>query len=199
MVTPQTFIFIGKSGSGKGTQAVLLGDYLKSVDSRKVFNIETGTEFRKFINQPNYSASLAKEIQVLGERQPDFLAINMWGRSLIENLESDEHIMGDGFPRSAIEAVVLDTAFKFYKRDKPFIVYLDITHDSATDRLIKRGRADDHGEAIKNRLKFFEDDVRPAVEYYKANPSYHFLDIDGEPSIEEIHKNIIAEVEKRWR
>ena len=196
-MVPQTFIFIGKSGSGKGTQAALLKEYLNKVDSHKVFNIETGAEFRKFINQDNYSADMAKEIMALGRRQPDFLAINIWGRILVEGLGAEQHIMGDGFPRSRLEAMVLDTALKFYKMGKPFIIYLDITHDSAVDRLVKRGRADDKEEAIKNRLKFFEDDVLPAVEYYKDNSDYNFLDINGEPAIEEIHKNIVEEISKR--
>ncbi len=199
MNLPQTFIFIGKSGSGKGTQAALLAEYLSKNDSRRIFNIETGAEFRKFVNGSTYSANMAKSIQVAGERQPDFLAINMWGKLFIENLKEDEHIIADGCPRSRLEAMVLETAFRFYKRDKPFILYLDISHDSATDRLIKRGRSDDQKEAIKKRLKFFEDDVKPAVDFYAENFGYNFLDIDGEPSIEEIHKDIIKRLEDKWR
>ncbi len=198
-MNPQTFIFIGKSGCGKGTQAGLLQAYLERNDNRKIFNIETGAEFRKFINQPNFSAKMAKEIMAVGGRQPDFLAINMWGKNLIENLQDNEHIIGDGFPRSKMEAAILDTAFKFYKRDKPIIIYLDVTHDSVVDRLVKRGRADDHEEAIRNRLKFFEDDVKPAVDYYMGNPDYIFLHINGEPSIEEIHKDIMDKLEKKWK
>lgn len=199
MINAQTFIFIGKSGCGKGTQASLLAQYLNKNDSRKIFNIETGAEFRSFINQPSYSARLAKEIQIVGARQPDFLAINMWGKLFIDKLEEDEHIIADGCPRSKLEAMVLETAFKFYKRDKPIIIYLNVTHDSVRDRLLKRGRADDKEEAIKKRLKFFEDDVAPAVDFYAKNSEYNFLDIDGEPSIEEIHKDIISKLEKIWQ
>ena len=194
----QTFIFIGKSGSGKGTQASLLMDYLKRVDNRAIFNIETGKEFRGFINGETYSARMAKEILSKGLRQPDFLAINIWGQILIKNLEENEHIIGDGFPRSKTEAMVLDTAFKFYKRDKPIIIYMNVHNDSATDRLVKRGRADDQKEAIINRLKFYADDVLPAIEYYRENKEYIFLDINGEPSIEEIHADLIGKLEAIW-
>lgn len=199
MKNAQTFIFIGKSGCGKGTQAALLVEYLKKNDSRKIFNVETGAEFRNFINGTNYSARLAKEIQVAGLRQPDFLAINMWGKLFIQSLEEDEHIIADGCPRSKLEAMVLETAFKFYKREKPFIIYLDVTHNSVTERMLKRGRSDDKEEVIRKRLKFFEDDVKPAVDFYAENFGYNFLDIDGEPSIEEIHKDIIMQLEEKWR
>ncbi|MDO8493229.1 MAG: nucleoside monophosphate kinase [bacterium] len=199
MTNPQTFIFIGKSGCGKGTQAALLAEYLNKNHPRKIFNIETGAEFRKFINGTTYSAQMAKEIQVAGERQPDFLAINMWGQLFINSLEEGEHIIADGCPRSKLEAMVLETAFRFYKRDKPFIVYLDVSVDSVTDRLLKRGRADDQTEVIKKRLKFFEDDVRPAVDFYAENFGYNFLRIDGEPSIEEIHADLIKKLENVWQ
>jgi adenylate kinase len=195
----QTFIFIGKSGSGKGTQAALLADYLKKKSSNKIFNIETGAEFRKFINGTTYSAKMAKEIQVAGERQPDFLAINMWGQLFINTLEEGEHIIADGCPRSKLEAMILETAFRFYKRERPFIIFLNVTHDSVIDRLLKRGRSDDHDEAIKKRLKFFEDDVQPAVDFYAENFGYNFLHIDGEPSIEEIHTDIIKKLEGVWQ
>jgi adenylate kinase len=194
----QTFIFIGKSGSGKGTQASLLADYLKTKSSNKIFNIETGAEFRKFINGTTYSAKMAKEIQVAGDRQPDFLAINMWGQIFINTLEEGEHIIADGCPRSKLEAMVLETAFRFYKRERPFIIFLNVTHDSVVDRLLKRGRSDDHDEAIKKRLKFFEDDVQPAVDFYAENFGYNFLKIDGEPSIEEIHTDIVKKLEEAW-
>ena len=195
----QTFIFIGKSGSGKGTQASLLMDYLRKVDQRTIFNIETGKEFRSFINGDTYSAKMAKEILAQGLRQPDFLAINIWGQLLINNLKENEHVIGDGFPRSKNEAMILDTAFKFYKRGQPIIVYMNVNNDSATDRLVKRGRADDQKEAIINRLKFYEDDVKPAVEYYRENKDYIFLDVNGEPTIEEIHADLIKKLEEIWQ
>ena len=199
MKNAQTFIFIGKSGCGKGTQAALLAEYLKTKDTRKIFNIETGAEFRKFINGSTYSAKMAKDIQVAGERQPDFLAINMWGKLFIDTLEENEHIIADGCPRSKLEAMILETAFRFYKRDNPFIIYLDVSGDSVTDRLIKRGRSDDQSEVIKKRLKFFEDDVKPAVDFYAEKFGYNFLHIDGEPSIDEIHKDIIKRLEHTWQ
>ncbi|MBI3632599.1 MAG: nucleoside monophosphate kinase, partial [Candidatus Vogelbacteria bacterium] len=187
-----------KSGSGKGTQAALLMDYLKQNDSRQIFNIETGKEFRNFINQTTYTARSAKDILDVGGRQPDFLAINIWGKILMDNLEDNEHIIGDGFPRSRLEAEVLDTAFKFYKRAKPIIIYMNVENESVIDRLVKRGRADDKEDAIKNRLKFYADDVLPAIEYYRNNPGYTFLDINGEPAIKMIHKDLISKLESEW-
>lgn len=56
-MTPQTFIFFGPSGSGKGTQARLLIEYLEKKDpERKTVYIETGRRFRDFITEASYTA-----------------------------------------------------------------------------------------------------------------------------------------------
>ena len=44
----QAYLFYGKAGSGKGTQAVELKKTLES-EGRKVLYIETGELFRKFV------------------------------------------------------------------------------------------------------------------------------------------------------
>ena len=52
----QTFIFIGRSGCGKGTQVALLQKYIKTQDyKRPILYIETGERFRQFIKEPSLS------------------------------------------------------------------------------------------------------------------------------------------------
>jgi len=36
--------------------------------------------------------------------------------------------------------------------------------------------------------------VAPAVEYYRTNPSYKFLKIDGERPIEAIHADVVKQL-----
>ena len=51
----QTFIFIGRSGCGKGTQVTLLQEHFKKQDhKRHIFYIETGERFRQFIRSIVY-------------------------------------------------------------------------------------------------------------------------------------------------
>ena len=49
----QTFIFIGRSGCGKGTQVTLLQEHIKKQDHKRhiLFYIETGERFRQFIKE----------------------------------------------------------------------------------------------------------------------------------------------------
>ncbi|OIO33199.1 MAG: hypothetical protein COZ49_00495 [Candidatus Yonathbacteria bacterium CG_4_10_14_3_um_filter_47_65] len=192
----KTFIFIGTSGCGKGTQAKLLRAYLEKNDHGiEIFYLQTGSHFREFIKGDTYTQKLANEIMEDGEREPDFLAVWIWSEAFIKNIENKEHFIIDGTPRSLNEAVVLDTAIRFYKRGKPYVVFINTSREWARERLRGRGRADDKEESdVENRLNFFETDVMPAVEYYRQNPDYIFLEINGEQSIEDVHHDIAAKL-----
>ncbi len=190
----KTLIFIGRSGCGKGTQADILKKYIKENDKngRDVFYLETGAEFRKFIKKDGFTNELSKKIYSDGGRQPDFLAIHIWAHSFIESLSGDKHIFVDGTPRSLNEAKVLDSAIKFYNRQNTTIIYLNVSEQLSMDRLHGRGRIDDKSDKlIKRRFEWFKTDVIPAIEYYKKNPDYKFLEIDGEQPVEKISQEII--------
>ena len=103
----QAYIFIGRSGCGKGTQVKLFIDQLKQ-QGRSVFNFETGSKFREFIQGKTYSSQLAKKINDGGELQPMFLALSLWSTALIENLKENEDLLLDGTPRKKDQADVLE-------------------------------------------------------------------------------------------
>ena len=188
---PQNFIFIGMSGCGKGTQAKLLGEYLKKVDpKREVFFLETGAEFRRFIQGEGYTQRLSKKIYDEGGSQPEFLSVYMWSHLIAENFKEDEHLIVDGTPRRFHEAGALDSAFDFYSREKPYFIFLNIGKEWATERLTGRGRDDDNQDDIKARLNWYETDVVPAINFYRNNPKYNFLEINGEQTIEKVHQDI---------
>lgn len=191
---PQTFIFIGRSGCGKGTQAKLLIDYLKSNSSNPVFYLESGEKFREFISSSSYTAKLAREIAQKGGLQPAFLAIHIWSHLMIEQMEAEKHVVIDGSPRKLDEAKILGEALAFYNR-KPTVIYMNVSRIWAEDKLVKRGRADDKTkEEIKKRLDWFETDVAPTISYLKESPFYNFIEINGEPSIEEVHAQILSKL-----
>jgi adenylate kinase len=190
----ETYIFIGKSGSGKGTQAEMLKKYLESKGG-KVFYLESGAKFRDFVSQSGYTANLSAAVMWRGELQPAFLAIHIWSHIMIEQMDEAKHLMIDGTPRKLDEAKILDEALKFYKRKDPKIINVNVSDKWATDRLAGRGRADDKSLAdIKKRLAWFDTDVMPAVEYYKNNPDYNYLEINGEQTVEEVHREILNKI-----
>jgi len=189
----QAYIFIGRSGCGKGTQAKLLIDELIK-QKRTIFNLETGDKFREFIRRENYSSNLAKEIGEKGGLQPEFLAVLMWANSMTELVTGDEDFVLDGAPRKLLEAKILDSAFQFYKFVKPVVIFVNVSRQWSEERLLSRGRDDDASQEIKRRLDWYETDVEPVLSWYRSNSDYLFLDINGEQTIEEVHQEIIEKL-----
>jgi len=191
-MAPKTFIFIGRSGSGKGTQARLLQEYIRDIDpDSHLLYIETGAKFREFLKEDTYTTKLSQEIYERGDLQPDFLAIRIWSEILRNEFKGDEHLIFDGTPRQIREAHVLESALEFYKRNDIYIVYPNVSREWSEKRLVSRGRKDDQDmNDIKKRLDWYDDKVAPVIEYYRANPRYKFLDIKGEQTIEEVHEEI---------
>lgn len=194
----ETFIFIGASGSGKGTQVKLLKEQLRKKTDTPIFYLQTGQYFREFVKGESYAAHIARDANKNGARQPDFLAMWLWSDIFVKNLTGEEHLIIDGSPRSLNEAQNLDIAMKFFKRIQPIVIYLKVSRKWSFNHLMERaeheGRNDDTPESINRRLDWFERDVVPAINYYRRDRDYDYVEISGERSIEEVHQEIMANV-----
>lgn len=192
---PQTFIFFGPSGCGKGTQAKLLMDEIKKKDpERNIAYIETGQKFREIAQGDSLTANKIKEIMQKGGLMPVFLPIRIWAEYLMENITGNEHIFMDGMARRLVEANVLDSALKFYERKNLTIVSFEVSDEWAKKLMKGRGRADDTEEEMNKRLAWYKENTVPAIEYFKNDPDYKFIAIDGEHTIEEVHRDVMEKV-----
>jgi len=191
--SPKAFIFFGKSGSGKGTQANMLIDFLKEDNPEyKVLYTETGALLREYAGiENNYSASIIKNVLDEGGLLQEFVPITLWGNYLLKNVTGKEHLVFDGVSRREPEAPVLASAMKFYGIKNPNVIFINVGDAWATQRLLERARFDDDKSAINERLAWFEKDVMPAVSYFKKSPDFTFHDINGEQSIDEVHNTIL--------
>jgi len=194
-MSPQTFIFIGQSGCGKGTQAELLKKVIQEkYPQDEIFHLETGPNFRNFVLGEKYSSKLAKNISDKGDLQPAFLAVYFWADVLLNNLKENEHIIFDGICRRLEEVEVFTTAMEFYNR-KPTVIYIDVSRKWSEERLLGRGRLDDKNiDQLRGRLDWFEKDTITVIEYFKKNERYTTFLINGEQTIEEVHREIIRKL-----
>ncbi len=193
---PQTFIFFGRSGSGKGTQASLLKEYLEKTDpKRKALYVETGAKFREFMAKNNYSSGLVKATIDSGRLLPAFLPVWLWTDFFINNLTGAEHMVLDGLSRRVIEGPVLDSAMHFYNRESPFVIVINTSEDWARERLLARGRGDDSAPDINRRLAWYKSDVEPTLEFFKNNSYYKYIEINGEQTIEGVSKELMSKLE----
>lgn len=192
----QTVVFFGSSGSGKGTQAKKLIAYLQENDSKRTtLYIETGQQFREFIaDSASYTSQLTANVIDEGGLLPVFLPIWIWTNHLIENYNGTEHLVLDGLARREMEAPVLDSALRFYRRENSHVVYLKTSRDWATERLLERDRDDDSEENIRRRIDWFYENTLPSVNFFRNKVEYDFHEINGEQSIEEVHRDIVNAV-----
>jgi adenylate kinase len=192
MNNPQTFMFFGTVGSGKGTQAELLKNYLidKKISSDVVY-VCTGVEYRKLIESGNYTGTIAKTSIEKGELQPDFLTSGLFTNALVSSMKENSALIADGFPRTILQSEVFEKAMDFYARNDIHIIYIELDKEEASKRMMFRGRADDTPEGIARRFDEYANNVIPSMNYFKDKPGYEIHVIDGKQSIEKVHGDII--------
>jgi adenylate kinase len=186
----KVFVFFGRSGCGKGTQAKLLADYLKS-KGRSVLYIETGSAFRELMKGESLTSKNVQNILKDGHLIPVFLPIWIWTDFMVKNFTGQEDMILDGVCRRKDEAEALDSALDFYGIEKPNIIVMNVSKKWSFERMMARKRADDTPEKIQNRLSWYEQDVLPSIEYFKNKSGYSFIEVNGEQSIENVQKDII--------
>lgn len=189
----KAFVFFGRSGCGKGTQAKLLSNFLK-VKGREVLYVETGSALREFSKKGDLTGKNILDILKDGHLIPVFIPIWIWTDFIMKNYTGNEDMVLDGVCRRKEESVALDSAFDFYKIEKPNIILMNVSKEWSYNRMIERKRADDIPEKIQNRLNWYERDVIPSIEYFKNKPEFNFIEINGEQSIEDVHKEIIKKL-----
>jgi len=196
VIPPLAFIFYGRSGSGKGTQARLLKEYLESHTGRQVLYVETGNGFRDLAMKDRLTSRLVKQVMTEGGLMPEFLPIWVWANALVKKFTGEEHLILDGLARRVDEVPILDSALRFFGFGQPYIVYLNVPRERAFAMLKGRGRPDDTEASINERLDWFEQNVQFALERLSSMPNYRLLDVDGTKSIEEVHKEIVGRIEE---
>jgi len=191
---PMAFIFIGRSGGGKGTQVELFKNELSKKDGKKILHVESGSLLREFMKGNSYTQIRLKKIIDSGGLVPESIIISLWSQYLKDNFTGNENILFDGTPRKFREAVVLDDALKFYDFEKYYIININVSREWATKRLLARQRKDDMKAAIDKRMDWFDTEVMQSINYFRNNECCHFIEVNGEQTIDEVHNEIMSKV-----
>ena len=193
-----TLVVLGRSGSGKGTQAHFIMGRLKKAG---VFHLETGKFLRDLMTRKNVTTELARtRIMERGELFPWWFPIFLWMREVIEHGNANRHIVGDGTPRRLAEAHLIDEIMAWHGRPLSICVYVDVSRAESRRRLLARGRADDTPAAIENRLDYFPRDVVPVLRYYRRQGRLVRVNGQQAPALvaKEIDKVLAKKLGKQW-
>lgn len=188
------YIFYGKAGSGKGTQAKKLETFLQE-QGRKVLVIETGKLFRDFIDKEHsFAANRTRTIIDQGGLMPAFFPIYLWAQELIQKYQEGYDIILDGVTRRLEEAPILESALHFLMIERSIAFHIHISDEVAQARLALRpgDRADDKDPTrVQQRLDWYQENVLPVLEYYKKGSNIQVVDVDGEKSVEEVFEQVL--------
>lgn len=188
------YLFYGKSGCGKGTQAQILKDRLES-QGRKVISIETGKLFRAFTQtRSDFLGTHVASIIDQGKLMPPFFPIYLWADQLINQYTGVEDIIFDGVSRRIEEAPILDSALNFLEIKNRYIITIDVSDEWVFEHMGKRGRTDDTQEGMQKRLSWFTENVVPVIDYFKQQSQYNSVIINGEQTIEQVANEISSKL-----
>ena len=218
MKKPLNFVLIGRSGSGKGTQAKLLMKHFGNL-----VYICTGDLFRDLSKVDTDTGRRVKKIVNKGKLPFDDLSTTLWMHEIAYKVKEDQGIIADGFPRRVSEAQNLNQFLEFLDRKETTVyILLDVSREEAFNRLSKRRfckkcqrvipwlgeskklkvcdkcggelmtRPDDAPKAINNRMDYYEEKVALVVKYYEEQNE--LIEINGEQSVERVFKNILKAI-----
>lgn len=193
-------VMLGPPGAGKGTQAERLSR------RRKLPKISTGDILREAVQAKTELGRAAKQTMEAGNLVGDDLMIAIVQHRL-DRSDARCGFVLDGFPRTVIQATALDRMVS----DRGPLVVLDIVvpEEVLAQRLATRRicskcgsnappewtgackkcdgtlvtRVDDGIEIVRERLKVYQRQTKPLVEFYASRPNFSSIDGDRAPDV----------------
>jgi adenylate kinase len=184
-------ILVGAPGAGKGTQAKLLQGSLR------LPQISTGDLFRFNLKNETELGQLARTYMDKGELVPDEVTVAM----VSDRLSQPDCARGailDGFPRTSAQAEALDDILAELGGHISVVPTIHVEQSILVDRLLKRaeieGRTDDNEETIQKRMRVYEEQTRPLLEFYAKKGLV--VEVNGQQSIEDVQNDLIQVIQK---
>lgn len=205
----KNIILLGAPGAGKGTQAALIAE------EYHIPHISTGDILRRNIKEGTPLGKEAKSYIDKGALVPDEVVIGLVKDRLSQSDCANGYIL-DGFPRTIAQAEELDKVAKI-----DVAVNIDVPFETIIERLGGRRvcvcgetyhvstlngeteckrcgkelfiRDDDKPETVKNRLKVYEEQTQPLIDYYRNQGK--LADVLAVGSIQENFANVKKAIE----
>lgn len=217
MIPGARLVILGKQGAGKGTQCVRLARHYV------VPHISTGDMFRAAVKSGTEFGQRAKQYMDAGELIPDEVVVGVVRERLDQDDTLHRGFILDGFPRTVQQAEALTEMLG--PHDIDMAIDLDVDTDIVLRRLASRRvcstcganystesppkydsicdacggevvqRDDDKEEAIARRLKLYEDETAPLIEWYLERDK--LVVIDGSGSPDRVTDRLVGAIDRR--
>ena len=182
-------LLFGKPGAGKGTQAPKLAEALK------LPTLATGDVLRQAVREGTPLGKKAKEYMDRGDLVPDDVILGIVGEALASP-DYQRGVILDGVVRTVPQAEGLKQVLNGLNRKLDAVLSFEIDNDEIVQRLGGRTvcekcqtpytgrnagekcekcggtlvrRKDDEPDAIRNRLRVYEQQTAPVFDWYSRN------------------------------
>jgi adenylate kinase len=211
-----TILFHGPSGCGKDTQVDLL------VEKYNFENIGTGNMFREMYDKADIDGIKAYAYWSKGKFVPNDLVYKMFPNWL-KSFDRNKNWAFVSVVRDPGQIPLFDNVLKTIGRELDYFVHFTLSEEAAIERMSLRWmcpncdhtyhekykkesvkgfcdkcgtklvqREDDKPGRIKSRLEEYNRTIKPILEEY--NRRGKLIEIDANPSIDEIHKDIVTKL-----
>lgn len=213
---PRIIYLMGPPGGGKGTQAQMLAEKIN------YSRFSTGDAFREVSRQDSELGRRVKETIDNGFLAPPEMAAEIVIAAVKKRIEAGDGLIFDGTPRTVEESQIVDEFFAEQGYGKPLIMYLavdknemikrnsirqfclgiagdfPVVTEEDRKRCEKAGgkigtRPDDDPTKFATRWDEFMTRTYPVVEGYRKQGIVH--EVDGMPSVEDVHAQIMKVVQ----
>jgi len=221
MADKRTYLILfGAQGSGKGTQARMLQEWLG------VPQVATGDLFRANMGQGTELGKLARSYMDRGELVPDSVTVEMV-KDRLSQPDATKGAIFDGFPRNLAQAEALDAMLAQWDTGIKAAVYIQLDREQLMKRIMGRRtckncqavyhvefnppkvdgvcdvcsgevvqRADDADEAaVARRLDIYFEQTTPVIDYYRGKEL--LKEVDGSLQIEGVQQAMRSAIKPR--
>jgi adenylate kinase len=158
-------------------------------------HVSTGDLLRRAVREGTELGKKAKGFMDRGELVPDSLLLDLVRESLLASPRPSGWIL-DGYPRNLAQAKSLAGMMDEIGIGLGGVLSLEVDSDVLVDRLGKRAllenRADDTEATVKNRLRVYQEQTAPLIDFYAGRGALKSL--DGEGSVEDVQGRVLAAV-----